>query len=178
MVPPSVFCEIKHFNVKKMDITPQSVLLERVQPLMVTMGRHYKKTRHVLARRATRGEVIQTITDDGLETTNTVESDAFVVQNLTQSQEQYVLETAKFEQKYRFLDAKDEVWAEYAPLGEIHALELTDAVLEALNLPDECQFMASWGEPMMAKKGDFLVMPVDSEEVYRIARKEFFETYT
>jgi len=30
---------------------------------------------------------------------------------------------------------------------------------------------------MVVKKGDFLVSPLDYSEVYRIAKKEFFETY-
>ena len=30
---------------------------------------------------------------------------------------------------------------------------------------------------MIVKKGDFLVSPLDYSEVYRIANKEFFETY-
>jgi len=42
----------------------------------------------------------------------------------------------------------------------------------------EIQFTASWGEPMVLKPGDMVVSPMpDLNEVYRIARKEFFETY-
>ena len=37
--------------------------------------------------------------------------------------------------------------------------------------------MANWGEKMVVRKNDYLVSPLDNSEVYRIARKEFFETY-
>ena len=37
--------------------------------------------------------------------------------------------------------------------------------------------MAPWGEKMIVKVGDYLVSPLNYSEVYRIAEKEFFETY-
>jgi len=38
-------------------------------------------------------------------------------------------------------------------------------------------FQADWGSKMVVKEKDFLACPVGGAEVYRIARKEFFETY-
>lgn len=38
------------------------------------------------------------------------------------------------------------------------------------------KFIASWNEPMLLKDGDMIVTS-DGKEVYRIARKEFGETY-
>ena len=37
--------------------------------------------------------------------------------------------------------------------------------------------MAPWGERMVVKSGDYLVAPMNYSEVYRVAEKEFFETY-
>lgn len=38
--------------------------------------------------------------------------------------------------------------------------------------------IAAWGETQPVKVGDFLASPDETySEVYRIARKEFFETY-
>jgi NAD(P)-dependent dehydrogenase (short-subunit alcohol dehydrogenase family) len=39
------------------------------------------------------------------------------------------------------------------------------------------QFMAPWDQPEKVELNDFLVTPPDHSEIYRIARKEFFETY-
>ena len=44
---------------------------------------------------------------------------------------------------------------------------------------DENEFyiITSWNEKMIVKKDDYLVSPMEYNEVYRIANKEFFETY-
>ncbi|MCK5476675.1 MAG: hypothetical protein KAI55_02035 [Candidatus Aenigmarchaeota archaeon] len=42
---------------------------------------------------------------------------------------------------------------------------------------DSFNFEASWGENMVAKIGDMIVTPPNKDEVYRIAIKEFEETY-
>jgi hypothetical protein len=49
--------------------------------------------------------------------------------------------------------------------------------LKTLGLPDDFHFVATWGEPMRVRAGDFLASPTELNEVYRIARAEFFETY-
>ena len=42
----------------------------------------------------------------------------------------------------------------------------------------DTEFIAKWGRLMTLKTGDFIVSPLPYlDEVYRIARKEFFETY-
>jgi hypothetical protein len=39
------------------------------------------------------------------------------------------------------------------------------------------EFVAPWGESMIVKPGDYLVTPPEKNEIYRIAQKEFEETY-
>ena len=68
-------------------------------------------------------------------------------------------------------------FTEYRPTGKIVAVELTDERLRALELPPEFHFTAAWGENVTAKAGDFMGGPPDFSEVYRLARKEFVETY-
>lgn len=159
-------------------ILTQSDLLEKVGPAMRANGQPFRKAQNVLARPARTGELIQTVTADGLETSNEAEAGDFIIKNQTEAGEQYIVSSEQFEKKYRPIqEAKAEGWVEYRPLGRIIALELTPDQLEALGLPAEFRFDTTWEEEMVAKAGDYLACPPDYSEVYRIARKEFFETY-
>jgi len=155
----------------------QAEFLEKFRPLLLREGLVFKKNKNVFARRAEPGEVVQTRTGDGLETENAAEADDFIVRNQTEAGEAYLVPAYKFNQKYLFLKPAGDGWAEYQSEGRIIALELTPERLESLNLPPVMEFMAPWDDPMVAKANDFLGCPFDYSEVYRIARKEFFETY-
>tara|TARA_R110001583_G_scaffold188877_6_gene351404 strand:+ start:1047 stop:1685 length:639 start_codon:yes stop_codon:yes gene_type:complete len=146
-------------------------------PHLKQSGRLYRKYKNVYARKAVKGEKIRTITGDGLETSNTAKEGDFVIKNQTDAQEMYIVGNKKFNQRYRLLgEAKDE-FSEYKPIGKAIGLELTSSLLTELGLETEFQFIAPWGEKMAAKKGDYIVCPPEFNQVYRIARKEFFETY-
>jgi len=57
----------------------------------------------------------------------------------------------------------------YEPTGKVLALLYQGPTIE---------FETSWGASMIMHEDDFLVCPDPRyNEVYRIARKEFFETY-
>lgn len=155
----------------------QSEILEKLRPVLENEGNVYQKKKNVLARPAQTGEVIQTLTGDGLETTNAAEDGDFIVQNQTTAGEMYIVPAHKFTQRYTHLRTVDEHWNEYQPIGRIVALELTPALLQRLHLPEEFIFIAPWDDPMTAKAGDFMGGPESLTEVYRLARKEFFETY-
>lgn len=137
----------------------------------------YQKYQSVLARRAKEGEKIESITSGGKETVNRARAGDFVVINQTGAREQYVVSPEKFRERYSFWREAPDGYLEYLPKGKVMAIELTDAVLEYLGLPSEFEYEAPWGERGIAQKGDFLVCPTDESEVYRIGRKEFFETY-
>ena len=156
----------------------QDDLKERIVPLMKQEGALYTKKVNVWARRAVAGESVQTITESGLETVNTAEEGDYVVINKTGAKESYILKPSTFHQKYTLAKAGEGALDEYASKGEIIALELTEALLSQLELPDTFFFEAPWKQPMKACRGDFLASPTDYSEVYRIARKEFFETYS
>lgn len=148
-------------------------------PILEQEGKIYQKHKNILARKAQSNEQIQTITADGLETTNMAQLGDYIIQNQTGAREMYVLSAKKFDRKYNYLDQRDQDWAEYQPKGKIIAIELTTPILKKLQLPQQLIFTASWNESMVAKKGDFIACPLDGEEkeIYRIAQKEFFETY-
>lgn len=155
----------------------QPEILELLRPTLECEGKVYHKKKNVYARRAQSGEVIQTKTADGLETTNAAEENEYLVRNQTDAGEEYLVPVHKFDQRYEFLCDTGDGWAEYRSKGQIVAIELTPERLAALQLPPEFEFVAPWNDPMTAKTGDFMGGPAALNEVYRIARKEFFETY-
>ncbi len=155
----------------------QKEMIEKVVPLMKTHGIFYKKCKSVFARRAKVGETIATRTKDGLETTNTAVEGDYIVKNQTEAEESYIMSRQKFSDRYIIHQEGSQDFVEYQPKGRIIGLELTDAVLKKLGLPAEFHFEASWGSAMIARKNDYLACPPGFGEVYRIARKEFFETY-
>lgn len=156
---------------------PQAKLLRLVSPLLSSNGQRFRKKTDVLAKRAEGGETIETITSDGKETTHRAEPGEYLVRNATQAQEMYIVKADYFEQRYQYLREDKKGFALYRASGEINALELTQTNLKALGLEAPFQFMAPWGESMVAKTGDYLAVPKGEEEVYRIARREFHETY-
>jgi hypothetical protein len=155
----------------------QDQMLEKITPFVERNGRKHQKKLPVLARRAKAIETISTLTSDGLETTNKAHIGDYIVQNQTAAKEEYIIKASKFKTKYQFISRASGAWSRYKPIGEVLALELTERTLKELNMPHEFSFMAKWGQPMKSKKGDFLALPLDKSEVYRIALKEFRETY-
>lgn len=156
----------------------QEEILQKFRPALELEGRVYQKRLHILAKKAQGGEVVETVTSDGFETKNEARAGDYIVENQTEAREQYIVPGAKFLEKYEPLEPPQEgIFTEYRPMGKIVAVELTDERLGELGLPQEFQFMAAWGENVVAKAGDFMGGPNDFSEVYRLARKEFFETY-
>ncbi|MEM1319822.1 MAG: hypothetical protein AAGG75_06165 [Bacteroidota bacterium] len=155
----------------------QIEIQELILPLLKEKGQLYRKFKKVFARRAVDGERIDTITDDGLETTNTAESGDYIVTNQTGAEESYILTPKKFEARYEWLQSDASGRHLYQPKGQVMVLEMTTEQLHTLQLDNPFYFIAPWGSEMIVKTDDFLVSPPDYSEVYRIARKEFFETY-
>jgi len=155
----------------------QKELLQLVSPLMELYGARFRKKTLVEAKSATGGEQVVTITKEGKETENTAGAGDFIVRNRSSAKETYVVKEGAFRQKYREVEPLPGGYSLYRAVGYVHALELTEAILEELQLESPFYFMADWGASMIAKQGDYLVMPEDQREVYRIARHEFWETY-
>lgn len=153
----------------------QQELLEITIPLFRAKGKLYEKKTKIKARPALPGEAIQTLTSDGLETKSSAVPGDMVIEN--PGKEKYLVSAKNFKKRYDFDKAIDETWSWYTPKGKVLALNIDQELLEFLDQPDSFYFIASWGAEMVAKKHDFLVCTPDYSEVYRIAKKEFEETY-
>jgi hypothetical protein len=157
----------------------QSELIQLVTPIFETKGQVCRKHKTIFAVQAKGGEHIETITSDGQETSNTASAGDYIVTNQTEAGERYVISKAKFEQRYRATGETTSQGKGYQSISEILALELSSDVLQALRLESPFYFTAKWGEKMVAKEHDYLATPLGAQpEVYRIAAKEFAETYS
>lgn len=163
----------------KNTIYTQKNIQDLILPVLRKEGIRYKKNKNIFARRAHKGEQIITITKDGKETKNEVkDNSSFVVKNQTQAQESYIVLGDNFHQRYTLLRPVNDTFDEYKSKGEVIGIKLTKKRWSAFGFPNESSyFIAPWGEPMIFKKYDYLVSPLDFTEVYRVARKEFWETY-
>ena len=156
----------------------QDVLKEKILPLLDAEERIYEKFQEVRARPAEEGERIISTTSSGEETINIAKRDDMVVQNQTEAREEYLVGRKKFKQRYAGLSRFDEQWILYKPLGEVRGLEIVPAIMSLLNVDTEFYIDAPWNERQFACEGDYLVSPYpDSDEVYRIGRPEFEQTY-
>jgi hypothetical protein len=155
----------------------QKEIMDILIPMLKSDGVLYKKSTKVLAREAMPGEQVNTFTSDGFETSNTAKEGDFVIKNQTTAQELYIIGGEKFRDRYELLEKTEGDFSIYKAKGKVMAIEMTEELLEKLKFPKELYFIAPWDEKVIVKKNDFLVCPIDFSEIYRIARKEFFETY-
>lgn len=155
----------------------QKQMLEHFLPIFKSQGKQYQKTSLIKAKKANEGETILTKTSDGVETKNTAQKGDYLVENQTSSSELYLVRENSFEKRYEMKEALEKGWATYQSKITIWAIEISKEDIAKLGKNEEICFEASWGESMILKPGDFLVTSPDFDEVYRIARKEFGETY-
>ena len=138
-------------------------------PYINDTGKIYRKISPIYGRLAIENEYIETWTEDGLETTNYAKIGDYVVQNLyTAMREEYIVSPDMMFQRYDFVCTLD-AGGIYKPKGKVKA---------AIYSGEEIKFVAKWGRMMTLKPGDMIVTPLpDCKEVYRIAAKEFYESY-
>lgn len=169
-------------NVKTTESSQDKILLqnELLNKLDFKSAKGFEKYKEVIARKAIIGEEILTYTKDGLETKNIAKAGDYVVKNNTEAKEMYILTEKKFNARYELKGKIDNNWNIYKPLGKVKGIKVTNKIFKKLGIEKgkkEFYIMANWGEKMVVKKNDYLVAPFDNSEVYRIAKKEFFETY-
>jgi hypothetical protein len=138
-------------------------------PYINDTGKIYRKISPIYARIAVENEYIETWTEDGLETTNYAKIVDYVVQNLyTSMKEEYIVSADMMLQRYEFVCNLD-AGGIYKPKGRVKA---------SIYSGEEIKFVAKWGRMMTLKPGDMIVTPLPNcKEVYRIAAKEFYESY-
>ena len=158
----------------------QEHLVKSLSALLLETGRDYKKFQTVKARVAKEGEKIVSNVESGRETVNTARAGDYVVENQTGAKEQYIVSGAKLKQRYSEDRKLDGDWILYNPLGQVKGIEVDRSVLNIFQQEDSFYITASWGEAQKVDEGDMLVttLPLTEEfEIYRIARREFSETY-
>lgn len=155
----------------------QKEMLENFLPLMETQGKRYKKNSLIRAKKAEPGTVVVTKTSDGIETKNTAEKGDWLVENQTSAKESYLIKVDTFEKKYSLLHSLGQGWGCYQPKGEILAMKVSAQDLEYLGAKEILEFQAPWKESIVLKPDDFLVISLEKSEIYRVAKKEFQETY-
>lgn len=165
-----------YFSSEQSSISQEKILKEML-PLL-KKAKTYEKYKMIYARKAVTGEEIKTYTSDGYETKNTAKEGDFIVKNTTDAEEMYILTEEKFNKRYTYVKNLDNIWNMYQPIGKIKAVKVNNSLLKKLsNSEENFYIITSWNENMIVKKGDFLVSPLEYNEVYRIANKEFWETY-
>ncbi len=165
----------KKSTVSKID---QPYLLQHLLPILLTKGKIYQKTGQIQATKAKGGEVIQSVTSSGHETTQTAQKGDYIVTNLaTKAKESYIISPEKFITRYKKISTISRGVGLYSPTGKVRAITLTKSLLDTMKWKDQFYILAPWGENQYVEKGDFLVCPLSDDEVYRIGRKEFESTY-
>jgi len=138
----------------------------------------YQKYGKVIVRPAEKDETIITTIDGQIETIKTASPTDVVIRNITidSSGETYIIGWDKYQDRYDYAEGPslkiDGLWWKPAvPVGR---------VIGGFYKGEDVHFAAPWGEDMVLKDGDFLASPYpvdDPTDVYRIAKKEFHQTY-
>lgn len=155
----------------------QQEMLAHFLPILEKSGKRYKKKTMVRAKKAQAGLVVVTKTSDGDETQNTAEAGDWLVENQTSTNELYLVKAETFKKKYSLVQSLEQGWGCYQPKGEISGIIVGKDHLEAFGTTSVMEFQAPWKDTMIVKPGDMLVAPPEKDEIYRIAKKEFGETY-
>jgi len=151
----------------------QEQMMEQWLPVAKTAP-IYKKTATVKARLVGPGVSVTTTTSDGKET-QMVSDAEYNVLTTNPGGEQYLVKQSKFEPRYLMdnpLSHDDQV---YQAKGRIKGVVIPKDT-------EPFEFVAAWGEAMVAKPGDTLAVPINddnelADEIYRIAKLEFEQTY-
>lgn len=164
-------CEKK----KTEKVYEQDEMKEKFLSSITEIGNTYKKKTQVLVRIATEEEKIITTTSTGKETECVAKVGDFIVQNKTGAKEEYVLPPEKFNKRYEKTEETENGLDVYQATGMCKALTFEGA---EWNMPNKIKFIADWKEEMVMEDGDMVCTPLPAaNEIYRIARKEFDETY-
>lgn len=154
----------------------------------------YQKSGDMLARPAQPGETVITIVSGAIETIKGTQIGDWVIRNIVvgSSAEMYPISAESFNGRYTILDEENpwtvdgHSWFRVKPSGMIVGGFYTADVSSRMGFSSEgttarpLKFEAPWGADMVLEEGDFLGRPypeVDLTNIYRVARKEFFQTY-
>lgn len=155
----------------------QQEMLAHFLPILENNGKRYKKKSMIRAKKAKPGQLVVTKTSDGDETKNLAQAGDWLVENQTSTNELYLVKSETFKKKYTLVQALEHGWGCYQPKGEILGIVVEVNHLDSFNVSSVMEFQAPWRDTMIVRPGDMLVVPAEKDEIYRIAKKEFGETY-
>lgn len=141
-------------------------------------GQRYSKKSLTIAKKATPGTVVLTKTSDGQRIETTAKPGDWLVENQTATKEHYLVSDATFQKKYQLRQALGEGWGSFQSLGQVYALKVQEKDFAHFGDLQELEFQGPREKTVLLLPGDYLVIPVDQSEAYRIAAKEFEETYS
>eukprot|EP00440_Ansanella_granifera_P045533 gb/GFBE01049329.1/.p1 GENE.gb/GFBE01049329.1/~~gb/GFBE01049329.1/.p1 ORF type:complete len:784 (+),score=158.80 gb/GFBE01049329.1/:1-2352(+) len=175
-------------------VPSQEELLQRLGPVLLERGRRYRKMKRAFLRPAKEGEVLETIFDGKIETTNTAKKGDWIVRADTSHKERYILTPEKFAAAYdpnsgcavSGVEDAEALTAEgfkaYVSRARIVAMAMTAEDL--VRYFPSGNFMAAWGQPMLVEESDFVAgVPCSAslqdgfKEIYRIEKTAFGQTY-
>jgi len=145
--------------------------------LLKREGERYSKKSLTIAKKAIPGTVVLTETSDGQRIETTAKPGDWLVENQTATQEHYLVSDATFTKKYQLRQAIGEGWGSFESLVPVYALQVRKEDLAYFGNPTQLEFQGPREKSVLIHPGDYLVIPVDQTEAYRINAKEFEETY-
>lgn len=145
--------------------------------LIKRKGQRYSKKSLTIAKKATPGTLVLTETSDGQRIETIAKPGDWLVENQTATQEHYLVCQATFTKKYKLRQALGEGWGSFESLIQVYALKVQEKDLAPFGNPTQLEFQGPREKTVLIHPGDYLVIPVDQSEAYRITAKEFEETY-
>jgi len=160
--------------------------LSKFADIIKKNGSLHQKKIGVFAKIAKGGEHIISNPSDGVEAKNIASKGDYIVTNNTEAKEQYIMDATKFHQRYVHVgddnympNEKARVWALQITSDTIYRYNLLQG-FDAMKtiLFDSIYIEAPGKESQVLKLYDYLVTSESKDEIYRIAYKEFNESYT
>ena len=155
----------------------QPEIISHYFDLLKREGKRYSKKSLTKAKKATPGTVVLTETSDGQRLETTAKPGDWLVENQTATKEHYLVSEATFSKKYQLRQALGNGWGSFQSIVPVYALKVGESDLEPFGNPNQLEFKGPREKSVFIHPGDYLVIPVDQSEAYRITAKEFEETY-
>ena len=155
----------------------QPEIISHYFDLLKQEGKRYSKKSLTKAKKVTPGTVVLTETSDGQRLEATAKPGDWLVENQTATKEHYLVSEATFSKKYQLRQALGDGWGSFQSMVPVYALKVGEKDLEPFGNPNQLEFQGPREKSVFIHPGDYLVIPVDQSEAYRITAKEFEETY-
>lgn len=155
----------------------QQEIIAHFFALLQEGGQRYTKKSLIRAKKAIPGMLVITRTSDGKEFENTADPGDWLIENQTSVSEHYLMKEAIFSKKYTLHQALGEGWGAYCAKGRVYAKQVTLMEIHSFAGTQFLDFEGPRNKTVSLHSEDYLVIPTDQSEVYRIASKEFEQTY-